>query len=390
MNIVIFSDTFLPQCNGIATSLTQLIKGYLAEKHSVLVVTPKAADSDEAAIPGAQIYFTPSVPAVLYPELKLGFFSPKLVNILREFNADVIHIASPITMGFTGLMYGKMTGKPVFGVFHTYFMEPEYLKIIGLQRLISPLNKFLWKFTKEFYNLCDYVISPSEYVSQDLIEHGIDRSVTVIHNPLDISAIETPASESFIEKLRVLQKRNRKYLLNVGRMSKEKSVDKLISTFAVIARKRSDVDLVIVGNGPELSQLKLLAKELGIEERVIFFGEVTHQDLLGSDLFSLAKSFVTLSTSEVQPMSIIEAMYFGLPIIACKSRGMAEMVDGNGFLVEADDKEAFCTAVDLLLDDEALGQKMKKRSKLLTKKYSLAVAVQKHCELYETALKQKK
>lgn len=104
-------------------------------------------------------------------------------------------------------------------------------------------------------------------------------------------------------------------IFSVGRLSKEKSFNVCIETLVLVSQKVPDVCYVIVGDGPEKSNLEELAKKLGIEKNVRFLGKISHAELLNSDIFARSKCFLTASTTETQGITIIEAMSFGLPIV---------------------------------------------------------------------------
>ena len=106
-------------------------------------------------------------------------------------------------------------------------------------------------------------------------------------------------------------------------------------------RKRRRAKLIIIGDGPSLPAMKQLAQELQLRSAVEFLGHVDHDRLIAERMPLLGDMFVTASKTENQPMSILEAMSFGLPVVGADSKGIPELVqhEHNGMLFAADDYE---------------------------------------------------
>ncbi len=384
MNIVIFADIFLPHIDGVTNSLVHLVKEYAKQGHQVLVLAPKTKGYQKVKLAGVKIFFLPSIPAVVYPELMLGLFSPKLFRVLKEFSADVVHVVGPGTLGSMGLLYAKMLGIKSVAVFHTYFMQPEYLRNVGIKhRGVKMAQSLLWKLTRTFYDSAHVVVTPSKFVKKDLLNHDFKSKIVVINNAVDFSNIKIlkKKQDSFIKKYGL---ENYKIILYVGRVSVEKNIDDLLKVFVKVKETVEKTKLVIVGDGPYLAKLKQLVTKLGIKDKVVFTGSIKNTELFKIGVFNLASVFVTTSHSEVQPISILEAMYFSLPIVAVKSRGLVEMIEGNGYLVSPNLLTKFAKAVIKILEDEKLQQQLGKHSKELVKQYSVAVMVKEYLKIYNS------
>lgn len=166
-----------------------------------------------------------------------------------------------------------------------------------------------WKYNNFFYEHCEHVVSPSINARAELIRQGIPKEkISVIPNPV-------PKKEKGPNISMDMLPETRNIIFSVGRLSKEKSFDVCVRTIALVSRKIPDVCWVLVGDGPERENLENLADELGIKKNVLFLGKIPHNELLHSDLFKRSKFFLTASTTENQPVTIIEAMSFGLPIV---------------------------------------------------------------------------
>jgi 1,2-diacylglycerol 3-alpha-glucosyltransferase len=383
MKIVIFADIFLPHIDGVTNSLVHLVKEYVRQGHEVLVMAPKLKGSEKVEIRGVKIIFLPSIPAVVYPELMLGLFSRELFKELKRFSPEVVHVIGPGSVGSMGLFYSKLVGIKSVAAFHGYFMEPEYLSIMGIKnRGVEMAQKMLWKLAKTFYDRADSVVTPSNFVKKDLLDHDFVGPIKVINNAINFSniSLDKKQQSAFLKKYSL---EGCKIALYVGRVSVEKNIELLIKSFPEVIKKVPKSRLVIVGDGPDMESLKSLVSKLGMERDIVFTGKVENAELVKKGIFKLAQVFVTASHSEVQPVSIIEAMNFGLPVIASKSRGLTEMIKGNGYLVSGNNKKKFSEYMIKILSDNHLQKKMSQESTRLVNKYSLESSAKKHIDLYK-------
>ncbi len=390
MKIVVFADIFFPHIDGVTNSLVHLIKEYERLGHKVLVFAPKAKGSKGVKIKGVKLIFLPSIPVVVYPDLMLGMFSRELFSVLRKFSPDIVHVIGPGSVGSMGLFYSKIANVKSVAAFHGYIMEPEYLSLLGIKNHgVKVAQKILWSLAKTFYDRADAVVTPSIFVKNDLLSHDFSSPISVIRNAVNFSNVELEKDQQqeFIKKYSLLKS---KVVLYVGRVSLEKNIEILIKSFVTVVKKVPDSKLLIVGAGPDLERLQKLASDLNIDKQVIFSGELKNLDLVKKGIFKLAKVFVTASHSEVQPVSVIEAMNFGLPIVAAHSRGLVEMVQENGYLADGDNSDEFANKISKILLDDKLQKEMSKNSIQLVKDYSIANSAKQHLELYSKLISQKK
>lgn len=385
MKIAIFSDVFFPNINGVTTSLAHLMEELADRGHQIQLVIPSYEKSIPFAHKNIQILTVPSVPAMVYPGIRTGLLSPRLFVQVKKFNPDVIHVATPYTMGIIALLLSKLLKKPSVGVFHGYFMEPEYLKVIGITRGTSYVGSFIWQASKVFFDGCHVVVSPSEFVRKDLLKHKFKREILVCRNGVKHQEVKVSREiqKEFAKKYHIQDKN---VLIYVGRLSLEKNLEVLLKVFREVVSKDPTVQLVIVGGGPILEDLQKLAQELNIDKQVVFTGEVEHFHLLRSGAYELATAFVTCSTSEVQPMTLIEAMFAGVPFCLAKARGNIELVKGNGYLVPIQKHHEFAEKILNILNNPSLQQKMRVASLELAKHYTIGVTAEGYEKAYRRAI----
>lgn len=389
MKIAVFLDGFYPHIDGVVTSTVALILELQKNGHDVLLFAPNCKESEKPKKLPYKVVWVPSVPAFVYPDVYLGLFSPKVIKEFSDFNPDVVHITVPAPMGFLGIGLAKMKKKALVGVFHGYFMEPEYLQIFGIKRGTKTIGNLLWNYARSVYDRCDLNISPSQFVKEDMQRHQFSRPILVCNNGISIDLQKTDKKkQSALSKKYGLN--DHKVVLYVGRLSKEKAVDKLINVFALVKKEVRKSKLLIVGDGPVKQDLEEQARKLGLAESVVFTGSILHEDLMRNGIYKLAHVFVSCSTSEVQPMTFIEASHFGLPLVVSKARGNSELIDQNGYLVEVGSDENFTKKIITVLTNEKKRKKMIDSAFNLAKKYSIESVADSYIKAYQRAIELKK
>ena len=197
-------------------------------------------------------------------------------------------------------------------------------------------------------------------------------AVPVVGNGIDLDAFRGPQRRG----LRGAGAR----LLCVARLAPAKNHALLLQTVALLRESGRDVSLTLVGDGPLRGRLEELARELGISERVRFAGRRTDTAAFYRD----CDLFVLLSDYEGMPMSIIEAMASGLPVVATRAGGVGELVDDgvSGALVEAD-AAAAAEAIAAICDDPALYARLSAGAVRTSSRYSATAMMEKYVGLYD-------
>ncbi|MCH7952120.1 glycosyltransferase [Patescibacteria group bacterium] len=387
MRIAYFSDVFLPKIDGVVTSLLALTSELGRKGHSIAIFCPGPGRGKRIVWSARNVAIFPVLSvATRYPGLRVGAPGPRSLLKLRRFRADLIHIKSPGPLGIEGLIGGGMIQLPIVGSFNTYFMEPEYLRLIRLEKY-KRVSSALWKFVVRFYNRCDLVESPSIQAISDLREHGIQRPMRVVRTGIDLSFVHKVRS-SAVSSVKAKYGLGDLVVIYVGRLSREKSLDFLVKAFAKVVTAVAEAQLLIVGDGPIRAELEEQVHDLDLSGRVIFTGFVRHDVLLSSGILQASNLFCTASTSEVQPVSVIEAMAVSLPIVGVAARGMKELVDGNGILVDVGDVDGFAEAVIGFLHSREQRMRASEWSKLRSKQYSIETVADTMEDMYSLLISQ--
>ena len=184
---------------------------------------------------------------------------------------------------------------------------------------------------------------------------GVDTGkCACVNNGIDVSRFGLKEHEGFT-------------LINVARQDDNKNQAALIRCFAKLHEQKPEAKLLLLGDGPNHEALKQLAAELGVQEAVTFTGNVSNTE----DYYAVSDLYVQCSFREAMPLSVLEAMAAGLPIVSTNVGGLSDVVQDNGILVPAGDEDALLTAImEIYQQDKDRANAMKQASLHIVEGYS--------------------
>jgi len=380
LKIGTFTDSYKPYTSGVVRSIDTFSSEFLTLGHEVFIFAPNYPNCPKEN----RVFRFPSVPAPTHPNFSLALpFSFRIRNVVENLNLDVIHVHSPFLLGRVGARYAKRLGIPLVFTFHTLY--EEYVHYVPFARGIT--KDLTQRLSSDFCNQCDLVITPTKVIADHLKSLGVKTPVINIPTGIQVQEFTSGDTNWLREKFNI--GKDKKVLLCVGRLGKEKNLEWLLESTARIEKEFPAIHLVIVGGGPEEENLKQKTEELKINDKVTFTGVLPKEKVIncyrGSDLFIFA------SVTETQGLVIGEAKAAGLPVVAVKAYGVSEMVeDGkDGFLTDLSQEE-FANRVLLLLKDEYLRKKMSKEAVINVNKISARNCALKLLHCYLDLLKKNK
>lgn len=338
MRIALFSDTYLPQVNGVSRTLARLVAHLRSRGDEVALVSPRI-DGNEAAV---HVHIElPSFPLPKYPELRLGLpMSRSLAKALTEFAPDVVHVATEFTAGWLGVNWAEANAVPLVSSFHTDY--PAYLAGYGF----AGLERAAWNYLRSFHEHAARTFCPSHATLAQLRAQGFHDRLAVWSRGVD-ATLFSPQRRCARVRAELAPGAER-ILLYVGRVAPEKRIDVAIDAYARI-RARSDVPtaLVVVGDGPATAALR--------GAPAVRFTGYLHGDAL-ADAYAAADVFLFPSDTETFGNVVLEAMASGLPVVCADRGGVTDSVRPgcNGLLAAAGDAGAFADATLRILEDDAL------------------------------------
>ncbi len=368
MRIAIFSDTFPPQTNGVANVAYQSAKNISELGHKVIVFTvfKRNSISNISDSENLKIIRLPSLPALIYPGERLTIPLGISFPYIKRFKPDVIHVHTPFSVGLEGALAAKLFKIPLIGTHHTFY--DHYLKHIKLD--YNWMKKFSWKCCVGFYNFCDLAINPSKALNDALKEKGLKISTEVIRNSINTNLFQPISSAKEKKLIKKSFGIENKSVVYMGRLSYEKSIDKVIKAFVLMLDKKPNLKLMLIGDGPEKQKLKNLVKELSIKDNVIFTGFLYKNELVRA--LRANDVFLSACKNENMPLSVAQTMAVGLPLIAVKENGLSELINEkiNGLFCKTDDPEDMAKKTLKLLSSPALLKKFGAGSRKMAMKYS--------------------
>jgi glycosyltransferase involved in cell wall biosynthesis len=193
-------------------------------------------------------------------------------------------------------------------------------------------------------------------VVDEMLAAGLRRPHQVVSNPIDTQLFR-PASPERRVQLKWQLGFSDATILYAGRLAIEKNIDVLVRALPAVLRQVPHAMLALAGHGTAREQLVLLARELGVADRVKFLGTLAAPAL--AEAYRAADVFAIASTSETQSMVLLQAMSSGLPAVGARSRALPEYISGDtGLLAEPGDAAAFAQHLASLLRDGALRERM--------------------------------
>ncbi|MBX3113442.1 MAG: glycosyltransferase [Fimbriimonadaceae bacterium] len=378
LSIAIFSDSALPILNGVSVSIDALIEGLRERGHSVHLFTSgywnhKDQDPNIHRFFALKTFFARDYPLSLPP------FYPMLAQF-RQHKFDLIHTHTPFTIGFVGLRWAESHEIPLVTTYHTlYDKYTHYIPLVPN----SYLKYKIAKHTNYYYNRVQHVITPSQFSRDWLSSHQIRRPITVIPTgvpepivvPLDIAR----------QQLKV--RPDRTIALYCGRIAKEKNLGVLIHAMAESMKTNPNLRLWIVGDGPAREEYMLLARDLGIGDKVKFWGFIPREEI--GQYYSAADLFVFASRTETQGLVVHEAMSYGLPCVMVGGGGADDtLITGENGLVVPNSIEEFSAAVNRVISDSKFAQRLSVGALTTYRENTISEMVDRVIGVYRSTLSQ--
>ncbi|MCX5534864.1 glycosyltransferase family 1 protein [Streptomyces sp. NBC_00006] len=331
MRVVIVTESFPPDINGVAHCALQTARHLAARGHDPLVVAPAGPEADAAA--PCPVVRVPSLPLPGYPQVRVALPGRRLVQTVAAHRAELVHLASPFVLGMRGMAAATRLRVPAVAVYQT--------DLAGYARTYVGVGESAaWRRIRTVHAAADRTLAPSTAAQRDLEAHGVPR---VRLWPRGVDAVRfRPARRC--ELLRAeLAPRGELLVGYVGRLAPEKHVVLLARVCGL-----DGVRVVVVGDGPSEASLR------GALPGALFLGRRTGDEL--ARIFASLDVFVHTGPYETFCQTVQEAMASGVPVIAPAAGGPLDLVahGRTGMLVPPGDPEALRDAVWALSGDPGL------------------------------------
>lgn len=375
MRVGIFTNNYLPMRGGVTTAVETLRRGLEARNHRVWIFAPEfpSAPPDPPLV-----YRYPSIPAPTYPDFPLAVpFSRHLAATVRTLDLDVFHAQHPFLLGRTARRLARGLGRPLVFTYHTRY--EKYAHYVPLRQ--DWVQALAIRWSCRFADLSDLVIAPSARVRDTLRERGVRAPIEVVPTGIELDQF-TPGDRR-VARASLGLPADDPILLYVGRLDREKSVERLLAAFEQVAAVIPKVRFLVVGNGTQADSLRDRARRTPAGARIEFRGVLPREAL--PPYYRAADLFLFASETETQGLVLAEAAASGLPAVAVGASGVDEVVvsDETGILTKPEPRELADAAIALLLDRERRLTMGENARRLAEREFCAARQVSRVLALYE-------
>jgi glycosyltransferase involved in cell wall biosynthesis len=378
MKIIVATPIYPPEIGGPATYTKELCDR-IHNKYEIIVV---AYTDSRNAFPGTRL-----VPVSKNISLPFRLIAYTKTIWGASKNADLIYVQNAMAAGLPVAIVSIFRKIP----FIVKFVGDEAWERASQYRLTEKrLDEFLEKpeggmkirammwIQKFVLKKASIVTTPSVYLSE-----AIKKAYGVNENKLKVNynAAEEPESFPFEGK------RNEFQVVTTARLVVWKGIDGIIKAIALLKKSVPNIKLMVAGDGPELENLKKLAEKLGVKENVTFLGRISRAETW--QLRNKSTVYVLNSFYEGLPHTVLTSFASGIPTIATNIPGTDEAVydEKTGLLVKPQDPEGLAKAIDKLLKNPDLREKLVKNGyKLLKEKFSWEAHIEELERIFQSVL----
>ncbi|HET9720259.1 MAG TPA: glycosyltransferase family 1 protein [Solirubrobacteraceae bacterium] len=346
MRVAFVSEVFLPAIDGVVTRLTRTLEELGRAGDEVVMIAPAGGPSSYA---GAEVLGVRSMPIPFYPDgdgyppKRVALPGPSLYRALERFRPDIVHAINPVLLAAGGVMLAHRRKLPLVASYHAHLPAYAHLYRIGF---MEPAG---WRYVRALHNLAQINLCTSEATLSELRDHGVERLALWPYGVECDRFHPGMASDEWRARLSGGEP-DRLILLCVGRLAKEKTVERLLEA----VRDVDGVSLAIVGDGPLRESLERTFSGT----RTTFLGFLGGEDL--AHAYASSDVFLLPSQTETLGLVTLEAQASGVPVIAVESPAARELVhDGvNGLRYDPLVPGALTRAVQTLAADPVLRMQM--------------------------------
>lgn len=313
LRVVVVTESFLPQINGVTNSVLRILEHLKAEGHQALVIAPESSGGvNEYA--GFRVKRVPSLE--MKGLLPVGFPQKTIEPLIDGFNPDVVHLASPFFLGNYASRVAERLDIPTLSIYQTDIAG--FARHYGLTLAHDSLKRWVAKI----HTRTTRTLAPSNWSCEDLRATGVSN-VHLWPRGVDSEKF-SPVKRDINLRCELLGDRpDRKLIGYVGRLANEKRVDDLATLDA-----RDDIQLVIVGDGPARTRLEKVLTNAK------FVGYQSGEDLARH--YASLDIFIHTGKHETFCQSVQEALASGVPVIAPNFGGPTDLVKHGwtGYLID--------------------------------------------------------
>ena len=356
MKLALVTETYPPEINGVAMTLSRLVSGLAARGHSVEVIRPRqmgearSADGTFTESNGVVHWLVPGVPIPLYKSLRIGLpITPALKRHWQAHPPNVVHVATEGPLGLAALYSGNKFKLPITSSFHTNFHQ------YGGHYGLKAGQELALRYLRWFHNRTRCTLVPTDQMLTQLRGDGFER-LSVLARGVD-GQLFSPAKRSEALRAQWGVGQDDPVMIYVGRIAAEKNLGLAVQAFLAMQSVSPRAKFVLVGDGPERSSLKTKYPQ--------FHYAGTHRGEQLAEHYASADVFIFPSTTETFGNVITEAMASGLVVLSYDYAAARQFIrDGeNGFVAAFDEREAFVAKARQVMNNQVGWSEIRARAR---------------------------
>lgn len=351
LRIAVVTETYPPDINGVAHTISKIVEGLRARGHSLMLVRPKhRLDGSPLMENGFQEVLMRGAPIPMYKQLRLGLPAQgALQKLWLKQRPDLVHIATEGPLGWSAARAARKLNIPTSSDFRTNFHA--YSQFYGFGWLKGAIVSYM----RKFHNSTHCTMVPTQGLMAELSKIGFEKLMVV---PRGVD------TEHFSPEFRSQALRDSwgvttdtQVLLSVGRLAVEKNLNMVMRCFHALQAKNLPVKLVVVGDGPLRQALEISCPE------AIFTGQKTGKSLV--EHYASADLFIFPSLTETFGNVTIEAMASGLAVIAYDHAAAGQLIqhEHNGMLISVQNEQGLVDACTRVLQNVELRTRIRNQSR---------------------------
>jgi N-acetyl-alpha-D-glucosaminyl L-malate synthase BshA len=320
----------------------------------------------------------PEYPLFHYQPYELAL-SSKLVDMVKLYNIELLHVHYAIPHAYAGYMAKQMLKNEGIKIPMVTTLHGTDITLVGNHPVYKPAVTFS-------INKSDIVTSVSQSLKDETNKlFNIRKEIHVIPNFIELEKIRNESQISCNRS--VMAKKEERIVTHISNFRKVKRIPDIIKIFYKIQQK-IPAKLMMVGDGPEKRGAEQLCKELGILDKVIFFGNSNEID----QILSYSDLFLLPSETESFGLAALEAMAWSVPVISSNSGGLPEVnFDGvSGYLSTVGDIDSMAENALKILSDEITLAQFKEKALSVAQQFDIKNILPLYEELYQQALNNSK
>jgi len=373
MRIMMLNNEYPPLGGGGSNACKYILKEFADKNLDVDVVTSSSSNTFEMEKIGdtVNIYKLPINKKDIHywTEREIITYSWKaktfVKKLMGEKEYDICHAFFGIPCGAIAYLLRKkvpyivsLRGSDVPGFNDRFGFQYVFLK---------PIIKSIWK-------RAGAVVANSKGLKELALLTSPDQKISVIYNGIDVSEFKPDLNRTNnSDMLRIVC---------VSRLIERKGIKYLIEAIGKL--KDKNIKLVLVGEGNQEGELKKLAQDLGISNKVDFKGYISHDNI--ADIYKKSDIFVLPSLNEGMSNALLEGMASGLTVIVTNTGGTVELVDGNGIIIPMGDSDAIVDAIRKLMDYPDERKRMNIKSRKIAELMDWKAVGESYLKVYEDVI----